>query len=486
MKRFFGRGTALFLMICFLLAPLSACDSSLASVTDSDPGQTSAADPAHTEELPSETEAPGPALGNPSVFGYASTGSDSLPTISIQTENGAPILSREDYLSAAFSAEGTTDDSRFGFQSLPGEVRCRGNYTYTGTEKKSYRLKFADKINLFGQGSGPARSWVLLAEHCDQSFLRNHLAFAMASKLSHISYVSSSSFVKLYINGTYQGIYHLAEQHQVGTYRVNIQEDPGVVDTDYFIERDSYADEDGNVEGLNYFRVNRTKYLVKSDDMSGEKCEFLREFFQNAHDAISEGDRRKVERYVDLDSLVDTYLLQVLMKNTDVGYSSFFMVKKAKGKIYFTCPWDFDLALGNDKRLDNGSPEGLYTGVKYGMMQEHEWFYLLFNQKWFCNLVRARWNEVKEDLYAVRLEIDRITEHFGEDMATNFEVWPFPNRPVNQEPTGVLKNRTYPEHTAYLKKWFEQRYAYLDELFNSDEIYEQGGTESWHWWEWGW
>ena len=52
--------------------------------------------------------------------------------------------------------------------------------------------------------------------------LRNAAAFDFASKLSGLTYVSSASFVKLYLNGDYQGVYQLSEQMQVQEYRVNV------------------------------------------------------------------------------------------------------------------------------------------------------------------------------------------------------------------------------------------------------------------------
>ncbi len=476
-----GGAVLLLLLLALLLAACGSAAGTVATDTVADTGDGTAEPVESTADTVAETTEPRPTVGNPSSLFYPSQEADSLPILSIDTGN-IPVTSREEYVSASVSARGTLDDDLFGFEGLSGQVRCRGNYTYTGTAKKSYRLKFDEKINLFGQGAGSAKSWVLMAEHCDQSFLRNHLAFGIASKLSNISYVSSSSFVKLYLNGDYQGIYHLAEQHQVGEYRVNIQEDPAEVDTDYLIERDSYADEDG-WEGVNWFRVDGTKYLVKSDNMTGEKCAFLEDYFYEVQDALRSGERIRVARYIDLASFIDTYLLQALTKNIDVGYSSFFMVKKAGGVLYFTCPWDFDLAFGNDKRLDNGAPEGLYVGAKSDLYQEHEWFYLLFNETWFCNMVRSRWNAVKADLLSVAEEIDRITAHFGDDMATNFEVWPFPRRSVNQEPAAILRLKSYPEHTAYLKTWFLARFDFLDALFNSEELYQQGGYEDWwHWW----
>ena len=475
MKKKLLRHLALILLALTLILLVTACTVP----SGSEPEETTT-EPVVTTPAPKE-------YGNPSTFGAESKIRDNLPSISINTVSGGPITERDVYIDATVSAEGTTDDEKFGFENLTAEVRCRGNYTYTDTEKKSYRLKFTEKINLFNQGYGPAKSWVLLANHCDQSFLRNHVAFAVGRTLSNIEYTTSSSFVKLYVNGEYYGIYQLAEQHQVNDYRVNIFEDPGVVDTDYLIERDSYADDSGE-EGIQYFRVNRTKYNVHSDYMTEEKCEFLRQYFTDAHEIIKGGVKEEIEEYIDLASFIDTFILQAFVKNTDVGYSSFYMVKKAGGKIYFTCPWDFDNSQGNDERLDGGSYEGLYVGEKTDMNQQHEWFYLMMNEEWFCNMLRDRWNEVKEDIYnAVFPEIERILKCFGDDMETNFTVWKIFGRKINQEPRAIRGLRTYKAHVEYLETWLQGRYEYLDGIFTSDEIYNYGGFEStgggwWPWW----
>lgn len=498
----FRAKTKCLLLICVLLLTvfLVACDDKSVVTTETQQ-ETTPVDAVNTEApvttketdgqtpttttLSPVTEAVKPAVGNPSVIGYASSEENTLPILSIKTENGADITSKDKYINATITASGTLDDETYGFTDLTTEVRCRGNYTYTATEKKSYRLKFSEKINLFNQGYGPAKSWVLLANHCDQTFLRNHIAFTMGRKLSNISYCTSSSFVKLYVNEEYLGIYQVAEQHQVNQYRVNINEDPNTVDTDYLIERDAYADKDCT-QGLDYFQIDRTKYRVHSDNMTEEKCSFIQAYFDKAQDAVEDGSFGNVNRYIDINSFVDTMILQAFMKNTDVGYSSFYMVKKAGGKIYFTCPWDFDLALGNDDRLDGGKVEGLYVGVKSDMHQEHEWFYLLMNENWFCNRVRARWNEVKKDLYDSSLaEIDRMLACFGDEMESNFTVWKIFGKRINQEPRYIYRLRSYQAHVEYLRDWYTKRYTYLDELINSTDLYEQGGYYSGGWWD-GW
>lgn len=447
------------LLLVFVLAVFSSCASSKQNEDSAEP------EPVEEKKV----------YGNLSALGAESDENSSIPTISIVTDSGKAVTKKV-YEGAAVSASGAVSDE-WDFSDLRAQVKCRGNYTYSSTEKKSYRVRFDDKINLFNQGDGKARSWVLMAEHCDQSFLRNHIAFAMAKKLTNISYSSSSSFVHLIINGKDQGIYHVVEQHQVGKHRVDINEDPEIVDTDYFIEWDKYADSDG-IYGINWFYAGENKFIVKSDAMSEAKCSFLSDFFNNANEAIAGGDESEIRKYLNVDTFVDMYILQEVMKNIDVGWSSFFFVKSAGGTISCTCPWDFDLAAGNDARLDNGSYEGLYVGnpeyVLFGgrkrLDQGNEWFAYLMMRTWFVDLVTARWDEVKGDMQDTAIsEIDRISTCFADDIETNFKAWPrlFGSK-INQEPDQIRALDTYQKHVAYLREWMVNRFTWLDNYFSDD------------------
>jgi len=479
--------TLLCLLLCasFLLPTVTGCAGTGA---DPDNGQNTGdhtGEDADGEGGDKSARAP---IGNPSALGAQSSEDSILPTIYINTDSGASIRTKVYQPSTVSIKDATIEEQNI--TNAAAEVKCRGNFTYSGTEKKSFRLKFAEKINLFGQGSGEAKSWVLLAEHCDQTFMRNHLAFAMANILDNIPYVSSSSFVHLYINGKDQGIYHVAEQHQVGKYRVNINEDENEVDSDYFIEWDAYASDEGSA-GIDYFDVDGNHFLIKSDyEMTYEKCSFLSEFFNDAYEAIKDGDQAEIEKYIDLPSFIDMYLLQEIVKNIDVGWSSFFFVKKAGDKIYCTCPWDFDLSLGNDNRLDDGSYEGMYVGnseYAFGwgaLSQGNEWLCYLMRQRWFVDLVYARWKEKSEQLKTATLnEIDRIYTCFGDEIAANFEIWPIFGQRINQEPYQIMELDTYKAHVDHLRDWVTKRFAWMTTYFSRSTTRYQ--TTEYKEWDWG-
>ncbi|MDD4773692.1 MAG: CotH kinase family protein, partial [Eubacteriales bacterium] len=274
-----------------------------------------------------------------------------LPVIAVDTLNGRAIDSRDYYIQTTFSVYGAASDEH-NIANIPGRIRGRGNATWNIMDKKSYRLQFDESINLLGIDTGNAKSWVLLANHCDQSMFRNRMGFELGNRFEGIECSSSNAFVDLYVNGRYNGVYLLCEQVEVQKNRVNIKQTTEI-DSGYFIELDRYYE---GAENVDHFWVYGLPYSIKSDTKSPEQVRYLIDYFKAVEDAIMSGDRSAFEALVDVRSCVDMYILQEFMKNIDVGWSSFFMyIKEDGGKLYYGPPWDFDIAAGNDNRLDNGS-----------------------------------------------------------------------------------------------------------------------------------
>lgn len=391
---------------------------------------------------------------------------DRMPTLSIQTTGGQSITSKTEYITATVSAEGAPEE--FCFSDLSAQIRCRGNYTYKFA-KKSYRLKFDEKINLFGQDEGKAKNWCLLANGPDRSLLRNDTAFAMASVLTNLREFSSSGFVRLVVNGRDRGVYQLLEQHSVSSHRIDIDEQPDVLDSDYLLELDSYAE---GVENVDYFIVGKRKYVIKNDEIHPDAMEFLKQTFQDAFDAVQLGDENAVSALLDIDSFVDLYILQEFALNVDAGWSSFFMVKDAGGKIRLTWPWDFDIGFGNDYRLGNAPVEGLYAGnsAYSSWSNSNPWFYLLMQQQWFVDRVIARWNEVGKEMTQTGIaRIDLVYGSFGEDLAYNYTIWNnYLGKPMFPIPDCIARLTDYGEIVSQLRDWVERRFLWLDEYWNDD------------------
>jgi uncharacterized repeat protein (TIGR02543 family) len=338
----------------------------------------------------------------------------SIPKLFINLENNKQISSvtKEIYVQSSITLANAKEGHAF--NALSAEFRGRGHGSWTASgPKKGYRIKFYDKQPLFGFES--SRHFVLLAgaNFNDTTMLRNMTAYHMANEIfTHIDYASHTEWVELYVNGLYRGVYVLAEQIRVDTGRVDINSEYGVLDTGYLLEYDSYAQQEGPL-GYFYFNVPGFKYgfLVNSPNPSDvlegtsgitetafrNQVEFIRDYTDKTLRAALGGAQTypTFAEFADVDSFVDMYILHELLKNTDTGWSSFYMYKEAGGKLTATAPWDFDASAGINR--GNQTPQGIYVAgsVQFeSNFTASELFISLMNTPAFKQLVVVRFKEL--------------------------------------------------------------------------------------------
>lgn len=98
-----------------------------------------------------------------------------------------------------------SEDARVDYAGRMKQLRGRGNYSWK-LEKKPYQFKLEDKVDLLqtGEPSERNRTWVLLAEMADGTFLHNRIALDLGLEMG-IEETSHSEFVDLYYDGEYRG-----------------------------------------------------------------------------------------------------------------------------------------------------------------------------------------------------------------------------------------------------------------------------------------
>lgn len=391
-----------------------------------------------------------------------------MPILTIETENRENITSKTEYLNATASAFNTSNESDF--TELALGIRGRGNYSWSGTEKKSYRVKFDKKINLFNQGLGKAKSWTLLAVHADKAMLRNHAVFDFAKRLGTLPFVSSSSYVELYLNGKYDGVYEVCDQIQVNEFRVNIDDTGSDLDIGYLVELDKNASEDV------IYLDNGDTCEVKSDYVSEDQLEFITDYLDNCFDAIKSGSRESVDSLMDIPSIIDSYIVEEYFKNLDVGWGSFYFTKPKGNKLYFGPVWDFDLCSGNadDDNYNTKFKSYKYTYVgspnfQYAM-QQSKWFTELRKTSWFYDEVKTRWFEVMDYIPLMIDEINHQKDTYINSFNRNFVRWKIFNKKINREPTEVMNIKSFTGQVEYLVNWLNNRKDWLTGYFQGVNV----------------
>lgn len=435
----------------------------------------------------------------------------------------------------------TDADQTVLLDAVDAEVKVRGNWT-TSYEKKPLRIKFTESQNLLGLNDGATfKNWLLLAEYKDASLLRNKTALAMAEELlaDDELYVSDAEFVEVVINGQYWGVYLLAEQQQVNKDRVNITEVPeGYTGTDigYFMEFDGYymnedplqrfhvdyADnaalvpfdgEDGNGETMKclsdpeYGRKNDIGITIKNDIYDQAQRNFIASFVNNVYnimyaaayyneayifnDTYTEINKtteitpqEAVERVVNISSLADTYLINELLCDADVYWSSFFLSAdfgpEGDKKLTFEAHWDFDSAMGNKNRCVDGT--GFYAanivpdvnggpgrGGEYNTI--NPWLAVLAYEDWYQDIIRENWTKAYDSG-----AFDRIYTMLGSDQERckpafdrNYTKW----NNINHSSIASELSResaacsTQEQAYEFLSDWLKKRVEFLNDYWHS-------------------
>ncbi len=374
----------------------------------------------------------------------------------------------EEYCAAAISLSNV--EKQYSLDLESAKIRIRGNSS-SRFEKKSYKINFSSKVNLLGLGKAEKKDWVLIANHCDQSLMRNYMAYGLSRRFEGFEVQYNCAFVDVYLNGLYNGVYLLTEQVEVGKSRVDIETEGNNDDIGFLLELDS-REELGSGECI---LIDDLRFAIKSDFTTNGQYNYAKNYLTQCNNAIKSGKKSEIENLIDMDSLLDMYLLQEYVKNFDVGFASLFMyIKEGGGKLYFGPAWDFDISMGNDDRMNDGGYEELFAGKRCGFGIGHEWFILLMDNEWFREMAAERYSE----LYPIiNDEISEIVRYYltnKQELEKNFRKWDVFGKQILFEPESIRGLDTYEKHFNNLVNWLEGRNEWLMKYFNSKDFKNQG------------
>ena len=258
------------------------------------------------------------------LVAYLTSRETGLPRLDISVDE--KISSKEEYASCEISISNTLEE--YEISGATGGIRGRGNTTWK-YPKKPYRIKLDSKASLFGENA--SKSWVLLAMYNDFSLSKDALAFKLGASLENGDYVPSYHYVDLYINGVYEGLYLLTEHINENDERTNVEYkfDKNDTEVPFLVELDDYAELDGGVEGVDYFKVGNCFYTIKYPDSTERytqaQFEYIKNYITKVHNLAHKKSTtiNELEELVDVTSFIDYYLVQEIMIQT---YSSYLPV----------------------------------------------------------------------------------------------------------------------------------------------------------------
>lgn len=449
-----------------------------------------------------------------------------LPVVYVNTEGGAAITSKENYINSSVKIQGNEEYNSSNTILYDGnaEIRGRGNTTW-GYAKKPYKLKLENKTDIFGFGAN--KHWVLLANYTDESHMRNKLAYDLSGAMG-MPFMQSIP-VDLVLNGEYQGTYQFCEQVKISKARVNIfdwedyagdvakaiykkEKSNGMTKDDRDAIETMLAETDMSWMTSGNITYNGTTYQISDyiSDMPAATGGFLMEL-DSYYDETSKFTSSKqqplmfkspefvatnttvmqyVENYIntfekaidasdytttynnetvsysqlfDMDSLVQYWMVEELFMNVDAMKKSTYMYKDIDGKFYMGPIWDMDWSSNSlVSQYQNSGTTNEWQTIKFTDAAQAN--------QWYKSIITDPYFAVKAyELYtAMRDEMGTITADDG--TMDTYQALMAESADANAAMWYQNEsNKKFATQVSSLKTYLKSRLSWLDKQFTSPE-----------------
>ena len=390
-----------------------------------------------------------------------------LPIVKIKTNQVVgPAMDKSSYVEGSLEIIG--DGNFEGLEETNMKIKGRGNSTWwictdasagAVVGKCPYQVKFGDKTSILGMPED--KKWVLLAEKSDKSMIRNKIARYMG-ELSDLEYTPNAEYVELFINEDYQGTYLIGQKVEESSNRVDIGDDGYLIEID--TDANNRIDSDDIIFKPTIWSSIHTDgvFNIKDPDIDYGSDEFhLIENYINEFESVLYSNNFNspgsgYESYIDIDSLIDWFLINEIAKTVDARwYSSIYFSYIPGEKIKMGPIWDFDLSYGNLNYSD-----AQYTSEFY--IKQNNWIDKLYQDEVFVEKVKIRYSYYYSKLDDIKNKIDEFAKYIDKSQKANFERWDILGVYVWPNPVYDL---TYEEEVERLKNWIEERMNWLNSNF---------------------
>ena len=378
----------------------------------------------------------------------------------------------------------------------PNEYDGKAKVEYRGCSSQSYPKKplgielrsttdVTASIDASLFGFPEESDWVLNPSYIDKSFVRDVLAFYVASASGH--YASRYKYVEVIINGDYQGIFVFEEKVKRDQGRINVNKmDPTDLGSNsitggYVVKIDkSCGNNDPNHQWQSLQSSpggSRNHYWAtdypNDANIAPQQFTYIQTYI-NSFETMMASSSCCVgySSYINDDTFIDYFLAQELASNADAYRFSTFLSKERNskgGKLSAGPVWDFNLAFGFLTSPFNGNSQS-YQGWRYTAPGDSNspvpfwWGKLLTCPEFGAKLV-ARYKQLRQTVWNIPglttfIDNQYVTLNQGA-FARNFQKWPI---------IGVLtwgdqpayNGATLEDEFTYLKTWLMNRLAWMD------------------------
>lgn len=418
--------------------------------------------------------------------------SANIPAIFINTESGNMEYVNEERHNeesgdiCVILANGMTE-----YQNILPKIVSRGNVSWN-RPKKPYTIKLEDKYPLCGLRKGD--KWRLLALWSEGSRLNSKIALDIAEELGMANTVQGT-WVDLYFNGEYAGIYLLTESVTVGEGRVDIynlekenrQYNPDIEEAVHFEEENKKGyllDQVNTIDGgyliekdtAEYYGGEQNGFVTSAGFMfsikepahaSRQQVDYIAGYVDQIDQMVQRGDPA-VWDHLDLDSLVSAFLVDEISLDTDVAVTSMYFYKDVGEDKLCTGPvWDYEHTFGerNVEAMEGKFVDYTYSVVEHSKLFDSilNWYLLLYDTPEFQEEMVKKYENLLP--YFERLlstGIDEYVEEIEDSVKMDQVMWQDKN--IKGKSAGTYKD--YYANVKYTKFFIAKRLNYLCERWN--------------------
>jgi len=327
----------------------------------------------------------------------------------------------------------------------------RPDYTATNSTemlpaKNAYMLRFNNNVSLFSDPVG--QSWKVNPDNNDLSFLHDQTAYDMG-RISNLDYTPRSHHVDLFINSRYFGTYVVTERPEISEGRVNIGNDGFILCVG--------SDESGQTIYTNYLgqpvtilapaTPSESAYSYVASFVIAAETALFSDFFTDTNSGW--------QRYMDIDSFVDWYLINEIAKNPFGAFAKNCVMNLQKeGKLKMGPLLDFEEAFGN----------GSQTSATGFVIKDASWFARLFQDPAFVAKVKERFAYFYDHRMDIIADINANAQYLKYAVRENDNRWGvFDSYRGYIADTGLL----YDGLVGSMKNWLMDRMDWLKNEFDA-------------------
>ncbi|MDN4617384.1 CotH kinase family protein [Paenibacillus sp. PsM32] len=253
--------------------------------------------------------------------------------------------SDEEYHSATVDYNGKTI-TNVGIRTK-GNLSLRSVVQMDDSDRYSFKLSFDEYIS--GQNLYGLDKINLNNNYSDASYMREFLAYEMSEMLGLPT--PKHSFVRIYVNGTYKGLYLAVEQVDDQFIETHYEDTTGT------LYKGLMTGSGSDLQWIDDDADSYTGLDVKSE--SQDKDALI-----NMLDKLNHDSKTPYTDYLDVDSILEYLTLNVVTNNTDsyIGGNKQNYYLYEHGGVFSMIPWDYNMAFGGMGGMGGGMGGGGFGG----------------------------------------------------------------------------------------------------------------------------